>query len=347
MSQAVIRISGPRTSVGNLKTFKEAIPEPSKNEVLVKVHGVSLNYRDIAVATSLYPFPVKDNVVPGSDAAGVVVKVGESVTTLAAGDHVVGTFDLSNLFGQQMDWLNGQGGPIDGVLREYVCIPAVSAVQVPKESPQSFCEWSTLVCTGVAAWNALYGNIPLKPGQRVLLQGTGGVSITALILAKAAGATTIITSSSDEKLGFVKKNFGVDHTINYKTHPEWSKEALRLTNGEGVDYILENGGSGTIGESLNAVKMGGNISVIGFLSQAEQSEMPDVASLALAKGAVVRGIVVGSTQLLQEVVRFVARKGLRLPVDKVFDFAEESVIKAYEYVASSSQIGKVCIKVAE
>lgn len=178
-------------------------------------------------------------------------------------------------------------------------------------------------------------------------KGTGGVSITGLILAKAAGAKTIVTSSSDEKLKFVQDKFGADHVINYKKHPEWSKEALRLTTGEGVDYILENGGSGTIGESLNAIKMGGNVSVIGFLSQAEQSKMPDVASLALSKGAVVRGIVVGSTQLLQEVTRFVAAKELRLPIDKVFDFTEESVIKAFEYASSGSHIGKVCIKVAE
>ncbi|KAL4897573.1 hypothetical protein BDV59DRAFT_197857 [Aspergillus ambiguus] len=162
------------------------------------------------------------------------------------------------------------------------------------------------------------------------MTGTGGVSITGLILAKAAGATTIITSSSDEKLRLIQDQFGVDHTINYKKHPEWSKEALRLTDGEGVDYIFENGGSRTIGESLNAVKMGGNISVIGFLSQAEQSKMSDVASLALAKGTVVRGIVVGWTQRLQDVTRFVARKGLKMPVDKVFDFTEESVIQAYE-----------------
>ncbi|OJK03459.1 hypothetical protein ASPACDRAFT_49641 [Aspergillus aculeatus ATCC 16872] len=345
-SQKVIRINGPRNSVENLKEFQEPVPEPTKYEVLVKVHGVSLNYRDIAVATSLYPFPVKDNVVPCSDAAGVVVKVGEGVKNVTVGDHVVGTFDITNLFGPQLNWENGQGGPIDGVLREYVCIPAASAVQVPKESALSFCEWSTLVCTGVTAWNALYGNIPLRPGQTVLFQGTGGVSITGLILAKAAGARTIITSSSDEKLKRVQADYGVDEVVNYKIHPEWSKEVLRLTQGQGVDYIFENGGSGTIGESLNAVKMGGNISVIGFLSQADQAKMPDVAALALSKGAVVRGITVGSTQLLQEVTRFVATRGLRLPVDKVFDFNEKAVVEAYKYAASGAQIGKVCIKVA-
>ncbi|GIJ87026.1 hypothetical protein Asppvi_005928 [Aspergillus pseudoviridinutans] len=164
---------------------------------------------------------------------------------------------------------------------------------------------------------------------------------------QSRGSKNHRSSSSDDKLNLVKQNFGADLTVNYKTHPEWSKEVLRLTNGEGVDYILENGGSGTIGESLNAIKMGGNISVIGFLSRAEQSKMPDIASLALARGAVVRGIVVGSTQLLEEVTRFVATKGLRLPVDKVFAFKEDAVIEAYEYVSSGSQIGKVCIKVAE
>lgn len=122
---------------------------------------------------------------------------------------------------------------------------------------------------------------------------------------------------------------------------------MRLTEGEGVDFVFENGGSGTIAESINSIKMGGNVSVIGFLSRAEQSKMPDVAGMALAKGATVRGITVGPTQLLQDLVRFVARKGLRLPVEKEFAFTQEDVVKAYEYVMSGSHIGKVCIKVAE
>lgn len=176
MSQTVFRINGERTSVRNLKAFNEPIPKPAKHEVLVKVHAVSLNFRDIAIATSQYPFPVKDSVVPCSDAAGEVVQVGEGVKKFAVGDRVVGTFDPTNLFGQQADWLNGQGGPVDGVLREYVTLPAVSTVRVPKDSPQSFSEWSTLVCTGVTAWNALYGNVPLKPGQIVLCQGNSSSS---------------------------------------------------------------------------------------------------------------------------------------------------------------------------
>lgn len=144
---------------------------PTKHEILIKIHSVSLNYRDIAIATSIYPFPVKENVVPCSDAAGVVVEVGEGVKNVAKGDRVIGTFDPTNIFGPQKDWLNGQGGPVDGTLCQYITLPAIAAVKLPKNTPQSFSEWSTLVCTGVTAWNALYGATPLKPGQIVLCQG--------------------------------------------------------------------------------------------------------------------------------------------------------------------------------
>lgn len=171
MSQTVIRVDGPGNSVHNLKPFKEQIPIPAKYEILVKVYSVSLNYCDIAVATSRYPFPVKDNVVPCSDAAGVVVEIGHGVENIAKGDRVIGTFGPTNVFGQQSDWLNAHGGPVDGVLQEYVAIPAISAVKLPDGSPQSFSEWSTLICTGATAWNALYGLTPLKPGQIVQCQG--------------------------------------------------------------------------------------------------------------------------------------------------------------------------------
>ena len=171
MSQNVIRLDKERTSVRNMKAYKEDIPKPAKYEVQVKVHGVSLNYRDIAIATSKYPFPVKDSVIPASDAAGVVTEVGEGVRGLEIGDRVITTLDPTNLYGPQEDWYNGLGGPADGVLREYFTIPSASVVKVPKDSPQSFTEWSTLVVTGVTVWNALYGNIPLKPGQTVLFIG--------------------------------------------------------------------------------------------------------------------------------------------------------------------------------
>lgn len=175
--------------------------------------------------------------------------------------------------------------------------------------------------------------------------GTGGVSITGLILAKAAGATTIITSSSDSKLAHAKKAYGADYTINYKTHPKWSEEVLKLTNGRGADYILENGGAGTIAESINAVAYGGSIAVIGFLAACPQDQMPDVAGLALSKGAVVRGIMVGSRQQLEEVTRFVTSRGLQVPVEKEFGFSRDEVVGAFEYMVSGQHVGKICINV--
>jgi NADPH:quinone reductase-like Zn-dependent oxidoreductase len=177
-----------------------------------------------------------------------------------------------------------------------------------------------------------------------LEKGTGGVSITGLILAKAAGARTIITSSSDEKLAVAQKKYGADHIINYKTTPDWATEARKIT-GDGVDYIFENGGSGTIKQSVDCIKMGGIISVIGFLAAAKQEDMPDVAGLALSKGCIVRDITMGSKQLLEELVRFVASKQLYPPVEKVFGFSKEEVNEAYKYLKSGSHIGKVCISI--
>lgn len=167
--------------------------------------------------------------------------------------------------------------------------------------------------------------------------------MTGLQIARAAGATTIITSSSDDKLKLAKDKFGADHGINYKTTPDWAEEALKITNGHGVDYILENGGSGTIAQSLKAIAMGGNISVIGFLSAAKQENMPDVAGLALSRGAVVRGITVSSTQLLEEAVRFFAQRKISMPVEKTFGFTEKEVKDAYKFMLSGGHVGKICI----
>lgn len=176
-----------------------------------------------------------------------------------------------------------------------------------------------------------------------LVTGTGGVSITGLILAKAAGARTIITSSSDKKLRYVQEQYGADHIINYNTYPNWGAEVQKLTDGLGADYIFENGGAGTIKQSIDASAYGGIISAIGFLSQCPQDQMPDVAALALSKGAVIRGIMVGSKQQLQDVTRFITTKGLQVPVEKEFGFSRDQVIAALEYMTSGSHIGKVCI----
>ncbi|OOF95580.1 hypothetical protein ASPCADRAFT_515919 [Aspergillus carbonarius ITEM 5010] len=342
-SQTVLRLTS-RDSWDKLTQVQEPIPSAGKYEVLIKVRSVALNFRDIDISTGHYPFPVKDHVIPGSDAAGDIVTVGEGVSDLQQGDKVIVAFDLATMYGPITGWGTGLGGPVDGVLREYIVVPAQAVVKVPDTSSLSYAQWASVVCTGTTAWNALYGNVPLRPGHSVLFLGTGGVSITGLVLAKAAGATTIITSSSDEKLRLVKEKYGVDHTINYKTTPNWAAEVQKITHGKGVDYILETCGAGTIQQSIEAIAFGGIISVIGFLAQASQEAMPNVAALVICKGAVVRGIMIGSKQLLEEAVRFIGARNLPVPVEKTFQFGREQVVQAYQYLASGQHVGKVCIE---
>lgn len=154
-----------------LKQVQEPKPVIDKHEVLVKIHAVSLNYRDIVVANGQYPFPVKDKVVPCSDSAGEIVEIGSKVEGFKVGDRVVASFDPTNLFGPQRDWDHGHGGPIDGVLSEYVAFAGNAVVKIPESSNLTYPEMASLVCTGVTAWNALYGAVPLVPGQTVLFQG--------------------------------------------------------------------------------------------------------------------------------------------------------------------------------
>ncbi|KAL0145052.1 hypothetical protein V8B55DRAFT_1569657 [Mucor lusitanicus] len=277
---------------------------------------------------------INDGVIPCSDAAAEIVQVGSGVIDLKAGDRVITNFDPLNLYGQQKTFTTALGAPR----------MAHAVNKLPNDSHLTDEEAACLVCTGVTAWNSLYGTADkFIAGQTVLMLGTGGVSITTLILAKAAGAVTIITSSSDEKLAYVKEKWGVDHTINYKTNPDWEQQVLDITHGEGADFVIENGGSGTIMKSMAATKVGGQVASIGFLQQAK--EMPDVLSLLLLKSIRLRGIAVGSKQLAEELIRFVHAKKLRMPVDQVFGFSVDQVYEAYGKLESQSHIGKIVIKV--
>ncbi|KAJ0324982.1 hypothetical protein COL5a_007484 [Colletotrichum fioriniae] len=325
-TQQVFRLPR-RTSINDLVVEKEPIPEPSSNEVLVRIHSVALNFRDFAVATGQYPFPVKDNVVPGSDLSGDVVKVGSHVDDFAHGDKVISSFDLSTFYGAMKDWNHSLGGCVDGALREYIVVPSSALVKVPKET-----KFELLPTIGAC----LYWGDCLEFS---LWQHTSQAW-------SDSGATTILTSSSDSKLKHVKETYGPDHVINYKTTPKWSEEVLRITKGHGADYIFENGGAGTIAESISAVAYGGSIAVIGFLASCPQAKMPDVAALALSKGAVVRGIMVGSRQHLEEVTRYVVTRQLQVPVEKEFGSSRDEIIAAFEYLTSGSHIGKVCIRMA-
>ncbi|KAL3670837.1 hypothetical protein V7S43_004022 [Phytophthora oleae] len=334
-----------RTSHHTLQVGSEPRPSAGPNEVLVQVRGVTLNYRDTIVANNTNPFPVKTNVVPCSDGADVVVELGADVDSLEVGDRVISNFDVSNLYGPQTDWLHSLGGPLDGMLRQYIVLQAQALTKVPKDCNLSFVQMASLVASGVTAWNALFGNIPLKPGQTVLFQGTGGVSIFGLQIAKAAGAVTIITSSSDDKLKFDQEKFGADYVINYKTKPNWAAKATKITHGRGVEFVLETGGSGTIKQSVEACTRGGIIAMIGFLSPAKQEEMADVAGLALAHECTIRGIAVGSQQLLRDLVRFVSSKNIQPYVQKTFGFSREEVLEAFDYL-QAGPMGKVGIEIS-
>lgn len=177
------------------------------------------------------------------------------------------------------------------------------------------------------------------------MSGTGGVSLLGLLIAKAAGAVTIITSSSNKKLRKVQEVYGVDYTINYTVIPNWGDRAFEITDGHGVDHILDIGGAGTLEQSLTAIAPGGVVSVIGFLATAKTSQMSNLALLILSKGAVVRGINLGPIGMLEEVVQFVGKRGLQMPVEHTFGFSRDEVLKAYEYMSSAERIGKVCINV--
>ncbi len=155
----------------NLLLLEEPIPTPTKYEVLIKIKGISLNYRDLAVASGKYPFAISPNIVPCSDGAGEVISVGDAVIDFKPGDRVVASFDLVNLYGPRKSWETQMGTKVDGMLREYICLPAVSVTKIPEGTQGNWVEWASLVCTGVTVWNALFGGVQLKPGQTVLFQG--------------------------------------------------------------------------------------------------------------------------------------------------------------------------------
>ncbi|KAI8096440.1 putative zinc-type alcohol dehydrogenase-like protein [Halteromyces radiatus] len=343
MSKQIVYRNSGNKSYKDIKSREEPIPDIDGHEVLIKIKAVTLNYRDLVIADGSYPGPVKANYVPCSDGAGEVIKVGSSVQNVKVGDRVVIPFYPTNFYGVSKNVGNGTGAVVDGVLQQYKTVLGESVVKIPDDTHLSYGEAASLVCTGVTAWNSLYGAIRFTAGQSVLLLGTGGVSITTLVLARAAGAVTIITSSSDEKLKYVKEKYGVDYTINYKTHPDWEKEVLRLTKGEGVDFVIENGGAGTIAKSIASIKRGGQIAIVGFLAQ--PTEMPNVTSLVLSKSCSIRGISVGSKQQMEELVQFVHVKKLHMPVEKEFDFSDDQVQAAFQYLGSGAHVGKVIINV--
>jgi NADPH:quinone reductase-like Zn-dependent oxidoreductase len=291
-----------------------------------------LNFRDLAIVSGKYMRgPLTRDTIPLSDGAGEVAAVGAGVTQFAVGDRVVATFTQ----GQPPEAL---GSPLDGVLTEFAAFGENGLLRVPEHL--SFEEAATLPCAGVTVWNALmHGPKSLRPGETVVALGTGGVSILTLQIAKMAGARVIITSSSDAKLERARE-LGADHLINYKRQPDWEKEVLDLTDGQGAEHVIDTGGIGTLPHSYQAVGPGGTVSVIGVMTRPEGDLSPYPL---MTKFAMVRGIFVGAREHFEGLLKAVAVNRLRPVVDSTFDF--DAAPEAYKYLKSAQHFGKVVIKI--
>ena len=321
----------------NLVAAERPRPEPGHGEVLLEMKAASLNFRDILMVKGHYdprqPLPL----IPCSDGVGVVAAVGEGVSRVAPGDRV------ATLFCQK--WLSGApdkiklrstlGGPHDGTLAEYMALAEDGVIKVPEHL--SDIEAATLPCAALTAWSALVTQGDIGAGDTVLVQGTGGVSLFALQFARALGARVIVTSSSDAKLDAVRK-LGSWREINYVENPAWGKAARELTGGTGVDHVVEVGGAGTLQQSLSAIRVGGQISLIGVLSggSVELNIVP-----ILMQNVRVQGILVGSREGFEAMNRGIAQHEIHPVVDRVFPFDEAR--EALVYMAGGRHMGKVCI----
>jgi NADPH:quinone reductase-like Zn-dependent oxidoreductase len=306
--------------------------------VLIKLRAASLNYRDLMVVKGLYNPKLPLPLIPFSDGVGEVVAVGEGVTRVKTGDRVAGIFFQKWLCGErtEVNAKSALGGDLDGLLAEYVVLHEDGVVHVPEHLTDE--EVATLPCAAVTAWNALITSGGVKAGDTVLVQGTGGVSIFALQFAQLLGARVIATSSSNKKLERVRQ-LGASDGINYKETPDWDKQVKELTGGSGIDRVVEVGGAGTLTKSLRAVRIGGQISLIGVLTGGS-GEISTAA--ILMKNVRVQGIYVGSREMFEAMNRAITLHKLRPIVDRVFPF--EEVPEALRYMESGAHFGKICVR---
>lgn len=309
---------------------------PGSGEIRVRLHASSLNYHDYAVAKGF--IPTADGRILMSDGAGVIEAVGEGVTEFKTGDSVVSCFFPTWLDGTATigNFATVPGDGIDGYAREIVTRPATWFTHSPRG--YSHQEAATLTTAGLTAWRALVVDGNLKAGDVVLALGTGGVSIFALQIAKAMGATVIITSSSDQKLERARA-LGADYTINYRQHEDWGKRVREWTGGRGVDHVIEVGGPGTLPQSIAAVRVGGHISLIGVLT-GRSGEIP--TAVLMAKQARLQGLIVGSRRQQQEFVQALETTGLRPVIDRTFPLAE--IADAFRYEEAGAHFGKICLE---
>jgi NADPH:quinone reductase-like Zn-dependent oxidoreductase len=309
---------------------------PGTGEVAVRLHAASLNYHDLATALGFANPKMALPQVPLSDGAGEVMALGEGVTSLAVGDRVTTLFFP--------DWQSGRpslpvlrrvtGETVPGALQDILVVPASALIPAPAHL--SHLEAATLPCAALTAWRAVVTEGQVKAGDRVLIQGTGGVSLFALQFARLLGAETVVISSSDAKLARARE-LGADHLLNYRNEPRWGR-AIRKLTGEGVDLVVEVGGAGTLAESLEAVRIGGHISMIGVLTGlASQISTARI----MAMNVTVRGITVGNREQFADMNRAITLHHLQPVIGEVFGFEELPL--ALKTLQGAGHVGKLCL----
>ncbi|ERJ20004.1 MULTISPECIES: NAD(P)-dependent alcohol dehydrogenase [Salinisphaera] len=331
-------VVGAGSGYDKVRLEQRDVAAPGPGEITVRLRANSLNFHDYAVVTGLWGALSEDR-VPMADGAGEVEAIGEGVTEFAVGDHVVSTFFTTWYDGETevegFDTVPGDG--IDG----YACERVTRSAQAFTPAPSNYTpvQAATLTTAGLTAWRALMEDGALKPGETVLVQGTGGVSIFALQFAKHCGATVIATSSSDAKLERLGA-LGADHLINYKQDKNWGQTARDITGGIGVDHVIEVGGPDTLAQSMTAVRVRGHIAVIGVLSgvAGEVSLMP-----MLAKQIRLQGVLVGNRRQQQDMVRAIEASNIEPLIDKTFPLQE--LADAFRYQETNQHFGKICLTI--
>jgi NADPH:quinone reductase-like Zn-dependent oxidoreductase len=334
MKSYILRAPG---GLDRLTTIEQRDPgAPGPGELRVRLHATSLNFHDLLVVTG--QFPAADSRVPMSDGAGTVEDIGAGVTGFVVGDSVVSCFFPHWQDGEPTigDFHGTPGDGVDGFAQSVAVRPAHAFTHAP--AGWTHAEAATITTAGLTAWRALVGDGRLKAGDTVLLLGTGGVSIAALQLAKAAGATVIITSSSDEKLARAKA-LGADHGVNYRQVADWGVQAMAWTGGRGVDHVMELGGPGTLAQSIEAVRVGGQISLIGVLT-GMQGDVPTAA--LMVKQARLQGLIVGSRRQQQDYVRALNTTGIRPVIDRSYPF--DDLAGAFRHLESGAHFGKIVVE---
>jgi NADPH:quinone reductase-like Zn-dependent oxidoreductase len=336
----LVRLAQP-AGLAQLRLDTAEPRRPGPGEVLMRVHASSLNYHDYCVVAG--QIPAADGRVPLSDGAGVVVEVGPPLDGLALGPPWKPGDAVINLFFPR--WFDGPvskevlagvpGDHVDGNACEYVTLPAAALTRQPARYTHA--QAATLPCAALTAWRALMVDGPLSPGEVVVVQGSGGVSVFALQFAKAAGATVIATSSSDEKLERLRR-LGADHLINYRAQPQWSRVVNEVTGGVGADHIVEVGGSQTLAQSLRACRFGGHIAMIGVLSGREG---PVSTALLMTKNIRVQGVTVGSRRHQLEMIRAIEANRIEPVIDSHFPL--EQLADAFRHEEAGRHFGKIVI----